>query len=274
MANTRWFDRGSNPPTTGAVARQMIRGLRLAASSAQENDHEKSNPALAAATEARTGRCGRIILIAIMPAVGVTAFGMGVRRDGPSRRIPASMVAASSTRDDARRHGARPDGFREKGGLDLASRPPVANAADLFLLLALGVRLRGVLVRRFGFFGRLSGLLFCTRMVVAAVLLGRRPMRLCGLIVKFGSLLVRVLRHRVSLLFGEAQTNVSRSRSFQRVAEEWPGAAETRNLGASRGNHDRHRRSTGPGRAVPLSYLSRSPMFLLRPNLRSINDRF
>jgi hypothetical protein len=143
---------------------------------------------------------------------------------GPGRRIRASMVAASSTRD-ARRHGARPDGFREKGGLDLASRPPVANAADLFLLLALGVRLRGVLVRRLGFFGSLSGLLFCTRMIVAAVLLGRRPMRLCGLIVKFGSLLVRVLRHRVSLLFGEAQTNVSRSRSFQRV--------EPRKLGTS-----------------------------------------
>jgi hypothetical protein len=112
---------------------------------------------------------------------------------------------------EARRAGAdaRPDGFGEpqdqikKGGLDLESRPPIANDADLFLLLALGVRLRGVLVRRLGFFGRLSGLLFCPRMVVAAVLLGRRPMRLRGLIVMFGSLLVHVLRHCVSLLFGE-----------------------------------------------------------------------
>ena len=30
-----------------------------------------------AATEARTGRYGRIVLIAIMAAVGVTAFGLG-----------------------------------------------------------------------------------------------------------------------------------------------------------------------------------------------------
>jgi hypothetical protein len=90
----------------------------------------------------------------------------------------------------------------KKGGLDLASTPPVAIDGDLFLLLALGVRLRGVLVCRLGFFGRLSGLLFCTGMIAAAVLLGRSPMRLCGLIVMFGSLLVHVLRHGVSLLFG------------------------------------------------------------------------
>lgn len=38
---------------------------------------KRATQPLRAATEATTGRCGRIVLIAIMLAVGVTAFGLG-----------------------------------------------------------------------------------------------------------------------------------------------------------------------------------------------------
>ena len=56
-------------------------------------------------------------------------------------------------------------------------------------------------------------------MVVAAVLLRSSPMSFRSLLVMFGSLLVHVLRHGVSLLFGGAEANVWRSRLFRRAAK-------------------------------------------------------
>jgi hypothetical protein len=71
----------------------------------------------------------------------------------------------------------------------------------LRLLLALAVSLRRLLVSCFGFDGRLSRLLLCTHVLVAAVLLRGSPMSLRGLLMMFGSLLVHILRHNISLLF-------------------------------------------------------------------------
>jgi len=129
---------------------------------------------------------------------------------------------------------------QQKSGLDLASRPLVANEAGLFLLLALGVRLRRLLVRRLGLLGGLSRLLLRTRLIVAAVLLGRRPMSFRSLLVMFGSLLVHVLRHSVSLLFGGAQTNVSRSRLFRRAAKSGGMGAEKFRISERERIQDRH----------------------------------
>jgi phosphoglycerol transferase MdoB-like AlkP superfamily enzyme len=94
----------------------------------------------------------------------------------------------------------------KKGGLDLVSRPPAVHETDLFLLLALAVGLGRVLVSNLGFIGGLSRLLLGIRMIVAAVLLRRSPMRFGSLLVMFGSLLVQVLRHSVSLLVGGSAT--------------------------------------------------------------------
>jgi hypothetical protein len=71
----------------------------------------------------------------------------------------------------------------------------------LLLLLALVVSLRRMLVSCFGFVSCLSRLLLCTHVLAAAVLLRGRPMSLRSLLMMFGSLLVHILRHNISLLF-------------------------------------------------------------------------
>ena len=69
------------------------------------------------------------------------------------------------------------------------------------LLLALVVSLRRMLVSCFGLVSCLSRLLLCTHVIVAAVLLRGGPMSLRSLLMMFGSLLVHILRHNMSLLF-------------------------------------------------------------------------
>ena len=84
------------------------------------------------------------------------------------------------------------------------SRPVEAaccEAMKLLLLLALVVSLRRMLVSCFGLIGCLSRLLLCTHVIVAAVLLRGGPMSLRSLLMMFGSLLVHILRHNMSLLF-------------------------------------------------------------------------
>jgi hypothetical protein len=75
------------------------------------------------------------------------------------------------------------------------------QAVKSFLLLALVVSLRRMLVSRFRFVDCLRRLLLCAHMIVAAVLLRSGPMGFRSLLMMFGSLLVHILRHRVSLLF-------------------------------------------------------------------------
>jgi hypothetical protein len=89
--------------------------------------------------------------------------------------------------------GKTPDA-NERGGPD---REPVEAACyvRLFLLLALVVSLRRMLVRRFGFLHRLGGLLLRIYMVIAAVLFSRGAMSFRSLLVMFGSLLVCFLGH-------------------------------------------------------------------------------
>jgi hypothetical protein len=65
----------------------------------------------------------------------------------------------------------------------------------LFLLLALVIRLRRMIMSGFGFFRCLSRLLLCTHMIATAVLLCRSPMSLRSLLVMFGGLLMQILRH-------------------------------------------------------------------------------
>jgi hypothetical protein len=71
--------------------------------------------------------------------------------------------------------------------------------AELFLLLALAVGLRRVIVSRLGLIKRLGRLLLCAHMIVAAVLLRRSPVNFRGLLVMLGGFLVHFLRHFVSL---------------------------------------------------------------------------
>jgi hypothetical protein len=66
---------------------------------------------------------------------------------------------------------------------------------------ALVVSLRRMVVSCFGFISCLSRLLLCTHVIVAAVLLRGSPMSLRSLLMMFGSLLVHILRHNISLLF-------------------------------------------------------------------------
>jgi hypothetical protein len=73
---------------------------------------------------------------------------------------------------------------------------------ELFLLLAFAVSLGQTLVSHFTLLNCLSRLLLCTHMIGSAVLVRRSPMRFRSLLVMFGSLLVHILRHGVSLLFG------------------------------------------------------------------------
>src|SRR5208283_2116272 len=88
--------------------------------------------------------------------------------------------------------------------------------AELFLLLALAVGLRRVLVSRLGLIERLGRLLLCAHMVVAAVLLRRSPMNFRGLLVMLGGFLVHLLRHFVSLLIDKVREK------FQYVRVERP----------------------------------------------------
>jgi hypothetical protein len=93
---------------------------------------------------------------------------------------------------------------RQKSGPDwLTGRGHLVGSRRLFLLLALVVGLGRMLVSGLGLIECLSRLLLCARMIIAAVLLGGGPMRLCSLLVMFCGLLVHILRHHVSLLFGE-----------------------------------------------------------------------
>jgi hypothetical protein len=69
------------------------------------------------------------------------------------------------------------------------------DAVGLFLLLALVVGLRRMLVRNFGFFHRLRGLLLRIYMVIAAVLFRCGTMSLRSLLMMFGSLLMCILGH-------------------------------------------------------------------------------
>jgi hypothetical protein len=74
------------------------------------------------------------------------------------------------------------------------------DAVELFLLLALVISLRRVLVSGFRFLNGLSGLLLCIHMVATAMLLCRGPVSLCSLLVMFGSLLMHILRHDAFLV--------------------------------------------------------------------------
>jgi hypothetical protein len=65
----------------------------------------------------------------------------------------------------------------------------------LLLLLALAVRVIGMLMRGFRLLQGVRSLLLALGMVVAAVLLGCGPVGLGSGLVLFGSLGVRVLRH-------------------------------------------------------------------------------
>jgi hypothetical protein len=92
--------------------------------------------------------------------------------------------------------------LKEKAGP--TSAPVEAACCDVmksFLLLALVVSLRRMLVSCFGLIGCLSRLLLRTHVIVAAVLLRGGPMSLRSLLMMFGSLFVHILRHNMSLLF-------------------------------------------------------------------------
>ena len=136
------------------------------------------------------------------------------------RRVPAPVTIRADIPFSLARSPRCAELRRKKSGLDLRRGRRGSNDADLFLLLALRIRLRRLLVCRLGFVGGLSRLLLGARMIVAAMLLGCRPMSFRSLLVMFGSLLVHVLRHSVSLLVGGAETNVSRSRLFRRRQDQ------------------------------------------------------
>jgi hypothetical protein len=57
-----------------------------------------------------------------------------------------------------------------------------------------------MLVRRLRLVEGLSRLLLAAGVIIAAVLLGRVAMRLCGFFVVLGGFLMRILRHVASLL--------------------------------------------------------------------------
>jgi hypothetical protein len=87
------------------------------------------------------------------------------------------------------------------------------RVVELFLLLALVVSLRRMLVSYFGFLNGLSWLLLGAHMVAAAMLLRRSPMSFRSLLVMFGSLLMHILRHGVSFCYlGDDQRNKWSSR--------------------------------------------------------------
>lgn len=91
--------------------------------------------------------------------------------------------------------------FEQKGSPNQRAGATCREAMKLLLLLALVVSLRRMLVSCFGSVRCLSRLLLCTHVIAAAVLLRGSPMSLRSLLMMFGSLLVHILRHNISLLF-------------------------------------------------------------------------
>jgi hypothetical protein len=89
--------------------------------------------------------------------------------------------------------------FEQKGSPNQRAGATGREAMKLLLLLALVVSLRRMLVSGFGFVSCLSRLLLCTHVFVAAVLLRGSPMSLRGLLMKFGGLLVHILKHNIFL---------------------------------------------------------------------------
>jgi hypothetical protein len=101
------------------------------------------------------------------------------------------------------------------------------QAVKSFLLLALVVSLRRMLVSRFGFVDCLGRMLLGAHMIVAAMLLRSGPMGFRSLLMMFGSLLVHVLRHRVSLRFEEVKKKRSRLSMVPHVGKTRWTQAET-----------------------------------------------